>query len=74
MRTGSQDREQLALSPRQAALQALGLQPGRNATPPRTWPQRQRACRRLLRRQAGWLLLQAATLALALALLVLVRT
>lgn len=65
---------QQAASQLDAALQALGLQPGRNATPPRTWPQRQRACLRLLRQQAGCLLLQAATLALALALLVLVRT
>lgn len=63
---------QQAASQLDAALQALGLQPGRSATPPRTWPQRQRACLRLLRQQAGCLLLQAATLALA--LLVLVRT
>ncbi|PAT36953.1 hypothetical protein [Vandammella animalimorsus] len=57
---------QQAASQLDAALQALGLHPGHAAAPPRPWPQRQRACLQLLRRQAGWLLLQGAALALAL--------
>ncbi|MDO4723828.1 MAG: hypothetical protein Q4A97_03585 [Comamonadaceae bacterium] len=60
---------QQAASQLDAALQALGLRPGRAAAPPRTWPQRQRACLQLLRRQGGCLLLQAAALALALLVL-----
>lgn len=60
---------QQAASQLDAALQALGLRPGHATTPPRSWPQRQRACLQLLRRQAGWLLAQAAALVLALALL-----